>query len=218
MDHGAAGPRGRQRTPAAGLQPHRIRSRTRRRSRHPVLGLELRRRAAGRIPRAGLDRSPRTAARRRRPRAQRGRAADLAVPARPAHRCVRRPDPALPGLSAPEAGPAMTGPDHPLPTDGMPAGQPIARVRRGDVDYVLLGTAHVSRVSAAAVTAMLEAEPFDAVAVELCEPRYTSMRDPDAFRHLDLFQVIRQGKVGLIAANLALSAFQRRLAEQFGIE
>ena len=58
----------------------------------------------------------------------------------------------------------MTGPDHPLPTDGMPAGQPIARVRRGDVDYVLLGTAHVSRVSAAAVTAMLEAEPFDAVA------------------------------------------------------
>jgi len=97
-------------------------------------------------------------------------------------------------------------------------GQPIARVRRADVEYVLLGTAHVSRVSAAAVTAMLEAEPFDAVAVELCEPRYTSMRDPDAFRRLDLFQVIRQGKVGLIAANLALSAFQRRLAEQFGIE
>lgn len=97
-------------------------------------------------------------------------------------------------------------------------GQPIARVRRADIEYVLLGTAHVSRVSAAAVTAMLEAEPFDAVAVELCEPRYTSMRDPDAFRRLDLFQVIRQGKVGLIAANLALSAFQRRLAEQFGIE
>ena len=112
----------------------------------------------------------------------------------------------------------MPGPDHPFPAAGMPAGQPIARVRRGDVEYVLLGTAHVSRVSAAAVTAMLEAEPFDAVAVELCEPRFTSMRDPDAFRHLDLFQVIRQGKVGLIAANLALSAFQRRLAEQFGIE
>lgn len=97
-------------------------------------------------------------------------------------------------------------------------GQPIARVRRGDVEYVLLGTAHVSRVSADAVRAMLEREPFDAVAVELCEPRYQSMRDPEAFRKLDLFQVIRQGKVGLIAANLALSAFQRRLADQFGIE
>lgn len=98
------------------------------------------------------------------------------------------------------------------------AGQPIARVRRGEIEYVLLGTAHVSRVSADAVRAMLQREAFDAVAVELCEPRYQSIRDPEAFRRLDLFQVIRQGKVGLVAANLALSAFQRRLAEQFGIE
>ena len=103
------------------------------------------------------------------------------------------------------------------PMDAL-AGQPIARVRRGEVEYVLLGTAHVSRVSADAVRTMLEREPFDAVAVELCDSRYQSMRDPEAFRKLDLFQVIRQGKVGLIAANLALSAFQRRLAEQFGIE
>jgi len=111
----------------------------------------------------------------------------------------------------------------PVQTDaaGTPdvlAEQPIARVRRGDVEYVLLGTAHVSRVSADAVRAMLEREPFDAVAVELCDSRYQSMRDPDSFRKLDLFQVIRQGKAGLVAANLALSAFQRRLAEQFGIE
>ncbi|HEU4665151.1 MAG TPA: TraB/GumN family protein [Dokdonella sp.] len=103
------------------------------------------------------------------------------------------------------------------PTDAL-AGQPVARVRRGDVEYVLLGTAHVSRVSADAVREILQREAFDAVAVELCEPRYQSIRDPEAFRRLDLFQVIRQGKVGLVAANLALSAFQRRLAEQFGIE
>jgi pheromone shutdown-related protein TraB len=100
----------------------------------------------------------------------------------------------------------------------MLADQPIARVSRGGIEYVLLGTAHVSRVSADAVRAILEREHFDAVAVELCEPRFQSMRDPEAFRKLDLFQVIRQGKVGLVAANLALSAFQRRLAEQFGIE
>jgi len=108
-------------------------------------------------------------------------------------------------------------PSEPSAIDVL-AEQPIARVRRGEVEYVLLGTAHVSRVSADAVRAILEREPFDAVAVELCEPRYQSMRDPDAFRKLDLFQVIRQGKAGLVAANLALSAFQRRLAEQFGIE
>lgn len=103
------------------------------------------------------------------------------------------------------------------PSDAL-AEQPIARVKRGEVEYVLLGTAHVSRASVEAVRALLEREAFDAVAVELCEPRYQSIRDPEAFRKLDLFQVIRQGKAGLIAANLALSAFQRRLAEQFGIE
>ncbi len=96
--------------------------------------------------------------------------------------------------------------------------QPIARRVRDGVEYVLLGTAHVSRASVEAVRAILDREPFDAVAVELCTPRYQSMRDPESFRNLDLFRVIRQGKAGLVAANLALSAFQRRLAEQFGIE
>jgi pheromone shutdown-related protein TraB len=104
------------------------------------------------------------------------------------------------------------------PHDDLVAAQPIARVNRSGIEYVLLGTAHVSRASADAVRAMLERESFDAVAVELCEPRHQSIDDPEAFRRLDLFQVIRQRKVGLVAANLALSAFQRRLAEQFGIE
>lgn len=98
------------------------------------------------------------------------------------------------------------------------ADQPIERVSRDGVDYVLLGTAHVSRASVAAVEALLEREAFDAVAVELCENRARAMRDPAAFAQMDLFQVIRQGKAGMVAASLALSAFQRRLAEQFGIE
>ena len=69
----------------------------------------------------------------------------------------------------------MSDPSASAVVDAL-ADQPIARVRRGDVEYVLLGTAHVSRVSADAVRAMLVREPFDAVAVELCEPRFQSMR------------------------------------------
>ena len=109
-------------------------------------------------------------------------------------------------------------PDSSVAMSESLAAQPISRVTRDGVEYVLLGTAHVSRASVEAVREMLERESFDAVAVELCEPRYKSMRDPESFRNLDLFQIIRQGKAGLVAANLALSAFQRRLAEQFGIE
>ena len=98
------------------------------------------------------------------------------------------------------------------------AEQPTARVARDGADYTLLGTAHVSRVSVEAVRTLMREEKFDAVAVELCESRYRALCDPESWRNLDLLQVIRDGKAGMVAANLALSAYQRRLAEQFGIE
>jgi pheromone shutdown-related protein TraB len=96
--------------------------------------------------------------------------------------------------------------------------QPIARVTRDGVEFTLLGTAHVSRASVAAVQHLVANEKFDAIAIELCETRFRSLRDREAWRNLDLWQVIREGKAGMVAANLALSAYQRRLAEQFGIE
>ena len=98
------------------------------------------------------------------------------------------------------------------------AGQPLERVRRDGVDYVVLGTAHVSRSSMEAVEALLASEHFDAVAIELCESRAQGMRDPEAFKQMDLFHVIREGKAGMVAASLALSTFQKRLADQSGIQ
>jgi pheromone shutdown-related protein TraB len=96
--------------------------------------------------------------------------------------------------------------------------QPLARVERDGVEYVLLGTAHVSRASVEAVKAVVEREAFDAIAVELCESRARGIRDPEAFAKMDLFQVIRTGKAGMVFASLALSSFQQRIAEQYGIE
>jgi pheromone shutdown-related protein TraB len=108
----------------------------------------------------------------------------------------------------------------PTPTDSakLLETQPVARITRDGVEYTLLGTAHVSRASVAAVHELIESENFDAIAVELCDTRYRALRDREAWRNLDLLQIIRQGKAGMVAANLALSAYQRRLAEQFGIE
>jgi pheromone shutdown-related protein TraB len=97
-------------------------------------------------------------------------------------------------------------------------GQPIERVQRDGVEYVVLGTAHVSRVSVDAVDALLAHEHFDAVAVELCDSRAQGMRDPEAFKQMDLFKVIRDGKAGMVAASLVLSTFQKRLADQSGIQ
>ncbi|WP_428348256.1 TraB/GumN family protein [Methylonatrum kenyense] len=88
----------------------------------------------------------------------------------------------------------------------------------GQCRYTLLGTAHVSRASAEEVAELIQSGEFDAVAIELCQTRHRSIVDPDAMARMDLFQVIRSGKAGMVAASLALGAFQQRVAEQSGIE
>jgi len=96
--------------------------------------------------------------------------------------------------------------------------EPLAVVNTQGAQYVLLGTAHVSQTSAAVVKDLIETNYFDAVAVELCQPRYQALTENNRWRDMDLFAVLRQGKAGMMMASLALSAYQRRIAEQLGIE
>lgn len=96
--------------------------------------------------------------------------------------------------------------------------QPLVETSAGGVHYTLLGTAHVSRASVEAVRHLIATREFDRIAVELDEHRHQSLTRPDAWREIDLFRIIREGKAGVLAANLALGAYQRRLAEQFGVE
>jgi len=96
--------------------------------------------------------------------------------------------------------------------------QPRAIVERDGVRYTLLGTAHVSRASVEAVEIAVASGEFHAIAVELDANRHRAMTDPDALARLDLFQIIREGKIGLVAANRALAAYRGRLAAQLGVE
>lgn len=104
---------------------------------------------------------------------------------------------------------AATGPLH---------GQPCEWVERDGVRYTLLGTAHVSQASVDAVRAAIDSGAYDTVAVELDPGRLQALTDPDALAKLDIVKVLREGKTHLFAANLALAAYQRRLAEQLGVE
>ena len=93
-------------------------------------------------------------------------------------------------------------------------GQPIRRLERDGVDFTLIGTAHVSRASADAVRELAASGKFDAIAVELCQARYEALTAERKWTDLDLYRILREGKAGLVMANLALSAYQRRIAEQ----
>ncbi len=96
--------------------------------------------------------------------------------------------------------------------------QPVREITHNGVHYVLLGTAHVSRASAKAVTEMADSGHFDAIAVELCPARHQALTQKQKWKDMDLYRIIREKKAGLVMANLALGAYQRRIAEQFGIE
>jgi len=96
--------------------------------------------------------------------------------------------------------------------------QPLIVREINGTKFTILGTAHVSQASADAVAALIAQDDFDAVAIELCADRLRSIDNADADAQLDLFQVIRAGKVPMVAASLMLGAYQQRLADKLGIK
>lgn len=98
------------------------------------------------------------------------------------------------------------------------ATEPQAVILLGETRITLLGTAHVSRQSADKVRELLSTGDYDAVAVELCNSRYQAITNPDNLAKMDLFQVLREGKTSMVMANLALSAYQQKMANELGIE
>jgi len=96
--------------------------------------------------------------------------------------------------------------------------EPQREIEIGDSRITLLGTAHVSRASADKVASLLAGGEYDAVAVELCPSRYNALINPDDLSRMDLLKVVKEGRVAMVIASLALGAYQQRLADQFGIE
>ncbi len=96
--------------------------------------------------------------------------------------------------------------------------EPRCELRLDGVDLTLLGTAHLSQVSADQVRQLIQSGEYDSVAIESCWSRYKAMMEPRVLAQMDLFAVIRENRVYMVMASLALSAYQQRLADQFGIE
>ena len=106
-----------------------------------------------------------------------------------------------------------------VPPEGIePDPEPQVERRIGETRLTLLGTAHISQASADKVEELITGGAFDAIAIELCPSRHQAMTAPDSVANMDLLQVIRQGKATMIAAHLALGAYQKRMAEQLGIQ
>jgi len=93
----------------------------------------------------------------------------------------------------------------------------IVRINIEDREYILIGTAHVSKNSAEEVKLVIESERPDSVCIELDEQRYKTITEGNKWQDTDIFKIIKQKKATLLLINLIISSFQKRMAKQLGI-
>jgi len=94
----------------------------------------------------------------------------------------------------------------------------ITRIVLNDKEIFLVGTAHVSLESVKLVEQTVAAVKPDSIAVELCDSRLQSLKDPDRWKNTDIFAIIKEGKVFLLFAQLILASFQKKLGEQLKVK
>lgn len=93
----------------------------------------------------------------------------------------------------------------------------IHRLKIGEKNIALIGTAHVSQESADLVKKVIDTEKPDTVCVELCENRFKSIKDRDNWKNMDLVKVIKEKKAIILIINFMLSSFQRKIAKKLGV-
>ena len=85
-------------------------------------------------------------------------------------------------------------------------------------EVILVGTAHVSPKSAELVKEIIDEERPDVVCIELDPARFAALQNKEKYQNTDIVKIIKDGKAGFFFANLLLSSYQRRLAEQLKIQ
>jgi pheromone shutdown-related protein TraB len=93
----------------------------------------------------------------------------------------------------------------------------VTTVTIGETTFHLVGTAHVSQRSVDEVRTVIAETKPDVVCVELCKGRYDALTKDSAFRDLDVWKVVREGKTLYLLGHLALASYQRRLGEELGV-
>ena len=94
---------------------------------------------------------------------------------------------------------------------------PVQRLTVNGREFILVGTAHVSKESAALVQRVIESENPERVCVELDKQRFEALTEKKRWDHLDIKQVIREKQLSTLLVNFLLSAYQRKLGVQLGV-
>ncbi len=94
----------------------------------------------------------------------------------------------------------------------------LTHLKFNEKEFILVGTAHVSKESARLVKSVIEEEKPDTVCVELCQSRFQAIQQKDRWQETDIVKVIKEKKSFLLLSNLLLASFQKRIAKQFDVK
>ena len=84
-------------------------------------------------------------------------------------------------------------------------------------EFILVGTAHVSRQSVDLVKEVIENEKPDMVCVELDEKRYDSLSQRKRWVTLNLKEIIYKKQLSTLMVNLVLASYQKKLGDKLGV-
>ena len=93
----------------------------------------------------------------------------------------------------------------------------VQTVNKNGREYIIVGTAHISRQSADLVREVIEKAKPDTVCIELDEKRFKALSEKNRWENLDLKSLIRQKQLSTLIINLVLSSYQKKLGEKLGV-
>ena len=102
--------------------------------------------------------------------------------------------------------------------DNQSSHSDIHRLKVGDRELILVGTAHISKESAELVRRVIEEEKPDCVCIELDEKRYEALAKRKKWVNLNLKEIIYRKQLSTLLANLVLASYQKKLGDQLGIQ
>jgi len=90
-------------------------------------------------------------------------------------------------------------------------------VKKDGREFIIVGTAHISRQSADLVKEVITKEMPDTVCIELDEKRFKALSEKNRWENLDLKTIIREKQLSTLLMNLVLASYQKKLGEKLGV-
>ncbi|MFH1240711.1 MAG: TraB/GumN family protein [Candidatus Diapherotrites archaeon] len=94
----------------------------------------------------------------------------------------------------------------------------VERLKYGDKEIVLVGTAHVSQKSVELVEKVIEEENPDIVGIELDKQRFIQLKSGSKWQETDILKIIKTNQTQLFILNMMLASMQKKIGEDLGVK